>query len=48
MATTLNNTHMEEEGVARTISKRDEAKAFARIVPLNLGLDGRARGALEL
>ena len=37
-----------EESIARAISKCDEAKAFTRIVPLDRGLDGWARGALEL
>ena len=42
VATALNDTYM-EEGIARAISQRDEAKAFVRVVPLDRSLGtGRA------
>jgi hypothetical protein len=47
VATALNDTHM-EEGIARAISQRDEAKAFVRVVPFDDSLDGWTGRAVEL
>jgi len=47
VTTALDDAHM-EEGVARAITKRDEAKAFVGVVPLDGSSDGGARRAVEL
>ena len=47
MATALNDTHM-EEGVARAIAQRDEAKTLVRVVPFDGRPDRRTRGAVKL
>ena len=47
MTTALNHAHM-EKSVAGAVTKRDEAKAFARVIPLDGGSNGGPGWAVEL